>query len=127
MDEIIDNHFFETKFDSFDQNCNTFYRMTQLTILVEVQYACLLHNDSFIVFSKKRPLLWFFLNELAYVNIVLRVENKGLFDHKWKRMCEERVSKEELVRLRRAFAIFDVDGDGTITTEVSQKAWLLKQ
>ena len=37
------------------------------------------------------------------------------------------MSKEELVRLRRAFAIFDVDGDGTITTEVSQAPWLLKK
>ena len=50
-----------------------------------------------------------------------------MVDHQWKRMCEERMSKEELVRLRRAFAIFDVDGDGTITTEVSQASWILKQ
>ena len=35
-------------------------------------------------------------------------------------MCQERMSKEEINRLRRAFAIFDVDGDGTITTNVSQ-------
>ena len=33
-------------------------------------------------------------------------------------MCEEKLSKEELTRLRRAFALFDVDGDGTITTKV---------
>ena len=33
-------------------------------------------------------------------------------------MYEELLSKEELTRLKRAFALFDVDGDGTISTKV---------
>ena len=87
-------------------------------------YYTMIHS---LYLVRKDP-YWGFLQTNGHKgNNILRVENKGLVDHKWKRMCEERVSKEELVRLRRAFAIFDVDGDGTITTEVSQKAWLLKQ
>ena len=33
-------------------------------------------------------------------------------------MCEQKLSKEELNKYKRAFAIFDVTGEGTITTEV---------
>ena len=33
-------------------------------------------------------------------------------------MCQAKLSKEELNKLKRAFAIFDVDGDGEITTKV---------
>ena len=33
-------------------------------------------------------------------------------------MVEERKHDEELSRMRKAFEIFDVDGDGTITTKV---------
>ena len=33
-------------------------------------------------------------------------------------MCEKKLSKEEINRYKRAFAIFDVEGEGTITTEV---------
>ena len=36
------------------------------------------------------------------------------------------MSKEEMNRLRRAFAVFDVDGDGTITTNVSQVSWFIE-
>ena len=34
-------------------------------------------------------------------------------------MCEQRLSKEEVNKYKRAFAIFDDTGDGTITSEVS--------
>ena len=33
-------------------------------------------------------------------------------------MYEEILPKEELTRLKRSFALFDVDGDGTISTKV---------
>ena len=33
-------------------------------------------------------------------------------------MCEQRLSKEEVNKYKRAFAIFDDTGDGTITSEV---------
>ena len=33
-------------------------------------------------------------------------------------MFEEKLPKEELTRLKRAFALFDVDGDGSISTKV---------
>ena len=36
-------------------------------------------------------------------------------------MFEERIHKEELTRLKRAFALFDVDGDGSISTKVIKK------
>ena len=35
-----------------------------------------------------------------------------------QKMCEKNLSKEEINKYKRAFAIFDADGDGTITTEV---------
>ena len=35
-----------------------------------------------------------------------------------QKMCEQKLSKEEINRYKRAFAIFDVEGEGTITTEV---------
>ena len=35
-------------------------------------------------------------------------------------MVEERKHDEELSRMRKAFEIFDVDGDGTITAKVSK-------
>ena len=35
-----------------------------------------------------------------------------------KNMCENKLSKEAVSRLKRAFAVFDVDGDGTICTQV---------
>ena len=34
-------------------------------------------------------------------------------------MFEEELPKEEITRLRKAFALFDVDGDGSISTKVS--------
>ena len=34
-------------------------------------------------------------------------------------MFEERLPKEEITRLKRAFALFDVDGDGSISTKVN--------
>ena len=33
-------------------------------------------------------------------------------------MYEEILPKEELTRLKRSFALFDVDGNGTISTKV---------
>ena len=36
-----------------------------------------------------------------------------------KNMFEEELPKEEITRLRKAFALFDVDGDGSISTKVS--------
>ena len=37
-------------------------------------------------------------------------------------MYEEILPKEELTRLKRSFALFDVDGDGTISTKVIYSA-----
>ena len=58
------------------------------------------------------------------VNICL--ENKikrkyrSIKDHNMlcQSMCEQRLSKEELNKYKRAFAVFDVTREGTITTEV---------
>ena len=35
-----------------------------------------------------------------------------------QKMCEKNLSKEEINKYKRAFAIFDAEGDGTITTKV---------
>ena len=35
-----------------------------------------------------------------------------------EKMCEQKLSKEEINKYKRAFAIFDAEGEGTITTEV---------
>ena len=42
------------------------------------------------------------------------------------KMCEASLSKEELSQLRRAFALFDVDGDGAITIDVMCLVFALK-
>ena len=39
-------------------------------------------------------------------------------------MFEERLHKEELTRLKRAFALFDVNGDGSISTKVINKGFV---
>ena len=33
-------------------------------------------------------------------------------------MCQEKMSKQELNKFKRAFEIFDIDGDGTFSTQV---------
>ena len=43
-----------------------------------------------------------------------------------QKMCEQKLSKEEINKYKRAFAIFDSEGDGTITTEVIRITILLK-
>ncbi len=42
-------------------------------------------------------------------------------------MCEKRLTAEEVNRYKRAFAIFDVSGDGAITTEVTLIKYPLDQ
>ena len=36
-------------------------------------------------------------------------------------MAQDKMPKEELNRLKKAFAIFDINGDGNITTEARKK------
>ena len=35
-----------------------------------------------------------------------------------QKMCEQKLSKEEINKYKRAFAIFDAEGEGTINIEV---------
>ena len=56
-----------------------------------------------------------YLVSLFQLNVRKRLIMFGM-----QKMCEQNLCKEEINKYKRAFAIFDAEGEGTITTEVIQ-------